>query len=541
MASSLSVNTSKIGVGNQMALADLREGSTGPITVMVCRKWDVTSVNGRYMSTDYVVSDIKGGVMHCTARNNIAHYFYDKLKEGGIYLLKGFTVQRTDQYRILKDNPFVIGLNGSTTVKRVDDTSGSFTRYPFLLTAFEDLEPTEGKYLVDVIGYVTEVGPPSVKSSGARAVEFNLTNERNRRVRVTLWGHLGDAMIKKKDENPTVYSLILTSMSAKFYLGVLGLSSSSSTMLIDSSEVPALQTFKSSISCVAIGDTSAPVTEDVVSVGTLQELVDRVRADKSKKKLPVRPFMMLEASFAFHTHSRVMPNGLTQYVCGLKLLDQAGTNKDEGCRLWPAAPGVVSNSIQAHRCSHTLSDGKIQTYFGLTLINSCSDATIVGSKHSIRIQSRDYVGLGGKTVTYCGPTLSNINASASSDVPNAGDTQIQPPAVTVATGPTARVGTGKSIKGKNIMQSDAVQMQPVLCPPTTYSPSVSAQDNISCTPQNSHQNVAGPSRLRPSRPKKTEGVRIRTPRRAAFASTDNSYIRATLSIIRVPSDNQLST
>ncbi|KAJ0493800.1 putative nucleic acid-binding, replication factor A [Helianthus annuus] len=291
MASSLSVNTSKIGVGNQMALADLREGSTGPITVMVCRKWDVTSVNGRYMSTDYVVSDIKGGVMHCTARNNIAHYFYDKLKEGGIYLLKGFTVQRTDQYRILKDNPFVIGLNGSTTVKRVDDTSGSFTRYPFLLTAFEDLEPTEGKYLVDVIGYVTEVGPPSVKSSGARAVEFNLTNERfffyshsNRRVRVTLWGHLGDAMIKKKDENPTVYSLILTSMSAKFYLGVLGLSSSSSTMLIDSSEVPALQTFKSSISCVAIGDTSAPVTEDVVSVGTLQELVDRVRADKSKKK-----------------------------------------------------------------------------------------------------------------------------------------------------------------------------------------------------------------------------------------------------------------
>ena len=86
--------------------------------------------------------------MHCTARNNIAHYFFDKLKEGGIYLLKGFIVQSTDQYRILKDSPFVIGLNGSTTVKRVDDASGSFTRYPFLLTAFEDLEPTEGKYFV---------------------------------------------------------------------------------------------------------------------------------------------------------------------------------------------------------------------------------------------------------------------------------------------------------------------------------------------------------------------------------------------------------
>ncbi|XP_021979921.1 uncharacterized protein LOC110876046 [Helianthus annuus] len=91
-------------------------------------------------------------------------------------------------------------------------------------------------------------------------------------------------MLKKKAENPAVYCLILTSMSAKFYLGVLGLSSSSSTILIDSSEVPALQTFKSSVSCVPIGDTSDPVTEEVVSVGTLQELVDRVRADKSKKK-----------------------------------------------------------------------------------------------------------------------------------------------------------------------------------------------------------------------------------------------------------------
>ncbi|KAJ0548053.1 putative nucleic acid-binding protein [Helianthus annuus] len=148
MSSSVSVNTSGIGVGNQLGLADLREGSTDPITVMVCRKWDVTSVNGRFMSTDYVVSDIKGGVMHCTARNNIAHYFFDKLKEGGVYLLKGFVVQRTDQYRILKDNPFVIGLNGSTVVKKVDDAGGSFTRYPFLLTAFEELEPTEGKYFV---------------------------------------------------------------------------------------------------------------------------------------------------------------------------------------------------------------------------------------------------------------------------------------------------------------------------------------------------------------------------------------------------------
>ncbi|MFS8025286.1 hypothetical protein Hanom_Chr16g01473201 [Helianthus anomalus] len=41
-------------------------------------------------------------------------------------------------------------------------------------------------------------------------------------------------------------------------------------------------------------------------------------------QLPVHPFMMLKDAFTFHTHSRVMPYGMTQYVCGLQLLDQAG-------------------------------------------------------------------------------------------------------------------------------------------------------------------------------------------------------------------------
>ncbi|XP_035845903.1 uncharacterized protein LOC110943712 [Helianthus annuus] len=136
MVSPLSLQTSDGGTSSYMFLSELREGSTGPIMIMVCRKWDVTSVNGRYMSTDYIVTDIKGGVMHCTARNNIAHYFFDKFKEGGVYLVNGFAVQPTNQYRVLKDSPFVIGLHGSTTVKRVDDDGGRFERYPFLLTTF---------------------------------------------------------------------------------------------------------------------------------------------------------------------------------------------------------------------------------------------------------------------------------------------------------------------------------------------------------------------------------------------------------------------
>ncbi|MFS7950590.1 hypothetical protein Hanom_Chr07g00584991 [Helianthus anomalus] len=137
-------------------------------------------------------------------------------------------------------------------------------------------------------------------------------------------------------------------------------------------------------------------------------------------QLRPRPFVMLGASFAFHTHSRVMANGLIQYVCGLKLLAQSGPDKDEVSRLWSAAPGMVSHSIQVRLRSHTLSDGKVQTYFGLTLMNSCSDTSFVCGKNSIHIQSRNYVGLGGKNVTYCGPTLSSITTFASSANPNTG-------------------------------------------------------------------------------------------------------------------------
>ncbi|MFS7926229.1 hypothetical protein Hanom_Chr04g00294581 [Helianthus anomalus] len=137
-------------------------------------------------------------------------------------------------------------------------------------------------------------------------------------------------------------------------------------------------------------------------------------------QLPPRPFVMLEASFAFHTHSRVMANGLIQYVCGLKLLAQSGPDKDEVSGLWSAAPGMVSHSTQVRLRSHTLSDDKVQTYFGLTMMNSCSDTSFVCVKNSIHIQSRNYVGLGGKNVTYCGPTLSSITTFASLANPNTG-------------------------------------------------------------------------------------------------------------------------
>ena len=53
-----------------MYLNELPEGSSSPIIVMVYRKWDVTNVNGRYMSTDYIVT-----VIFVCVRYKFAYYF----------------------------------------------------------------------------------------------------------------------------------------------------------------------------------------------------------------------------------------------------------------------------------------------------------------------------------------------------------------------------------------------------------------------------------------------------------------------------------
>ena len=37
-------------------LAQLKEFMEGPVVVMICRTWDVHNINGRYLSTDFVVS-----------------------------------------------------------------------------------------------------------------------------------------------------------------------------------------------------------------------------------------------------------------------------------------------------------------------------------------------------------------------------------------------------------------------------------------------------------------------------------------------------
>nr|GEY10893.1 hypothetical protein [Tanacetum cinerariifolium] len=41
----------------ELFLNELELGVTGLIVVMICRMWDVNTSTGRYLSTDFIVSD----------------------------------------------------------------------------------------------------------------------------------------------------------------------------------------------------------------------------------------------------------------------------------------------------------------------------------------------------------------------------------------------------------------------------------------------------------------------------------------------------
>jgi hypothetical protein len=51
--------------GHSIFMDGLYEGCTGPVIVMLCRRWDVININNKYMSTDYIVSDKKVSLHAC--------------------------------------------------------------------------------------------------------------------------------------------------------------------------------------------------------------------------------------------------------------------------------------------------------------------------------------------------------------------------------------------------------------------------------------------------------------------------------------------
>ncbi|XP_071687676.1 uncharacterized protein [Rutidosis leptorrhynchoides] len=170
--------------------------------------------------------------------------------------------------------------------------ASTFTRHPFNCIQIEDLQPTLGKFVVDPLW------------ESARAIlEFDLGNERGNTIRTTLWGDLGDSFLKRQPAAPAYYYIILTSVSVKKgFNGILSLSSTSTTLIIDNAEVPTLIDFKERMSGIELPIAVEPFAPGwqlpPPKDGTLRELLDMAR--KVKKKFVCKARKGFDRRFGQH-------------------------------------------------------------------------------------------------------------------------------------------------------------------------------------------------------------------------------------------------
>ncbi|KAL6552733.1 hypothetical protein OROHE_008097 [Orobanche hederae] len=149
-----------VEAGPQVFLDQLALDVTGPIIAMVCRKWDTNVITGRYLSTDFLISDGRGNIMHCTAKAKTAHTSVTKLKEGNIYTINQFAIiPNTEEYRIMKKSAYIIEFHGGITVRKSLVKSDGFVRHPFDLITFDDLQVTDNKHLIGEIQESMEIIP----------------------------------------------------------------------------------------------------------------------------------------------------------------------------------------------------------------------------------------------------------------------------------------------------------------------------------------------------------------------------------------------
>ncbi|GJW52433.1 hypothetical protein Tco_0093784 [Tanacetum coccineum] len=96
----------------ELFLDQLQVDVIGKIIIMIGRKWDVSSVTGRYLSMDFVVSDAK---------------------------LKNFTMKpNKEEYQILKNNTIMVKFDGATTIRKAFVKSEGFVRYMLELDVADD-------------------------------------------------------------------------------------------------------------------------------------------------------------------------------------------------------------------------------------------------------------------------------------------------------------------------------------------------------------------------------------------------------------------
>nr|GEU84988.1 integrase, catalytic region, zinc finger, CCHC-type, peptidase aspartic, catalytic [Tanacetum cinerariifolium] len=92
-------------------------------------------------------------MIHCSAKATMSHNFL-RLKEGGIYSVKNFAVKpNKGEYRVLKNDAYMLEFDGSTTIRKASVKADGFVRYPFQLQDFDGIESLDNNTQVSAGNY----------------------------------------------------------------------------------------------------------------------------------------------------------------------------------------------------------------------------------------------------------------------------------------------------------------------------------------------------------------------------------------------------
>nr|GEU50241.1 hypothetical protein [Tanacetum cinerariifolium] len=80
---------------------------------------------------------------------------------------------------IRKDDAFMLEFNGATSDRKSLAKGAGFVRHPVQLVELDSVELTENKYMIDVVGYIANVGRSIRQRTGSRTLDFYLANERS--------------------------------------------------------------------------------------------------------------------------------------------------------------------------------------------------------------------------------------------------------------------------------------------------------------------------------------------------------------------------
>nr|GEV32157.1 hypothetical protein [Tanacetum cinerariifolium] len=173
--------------------------------------------------------------------------------------IKNFAVKpNKEEYRVIKDDNFMLEFDGSTTFRKVSIKDNGFVRYPLKLVDLDAIEPIDNKYLIDVAGYVSNIGRTNHLESGSKNLDFHLANHRGHSIRVALWGNLRELLVEK-NKHVGVCPIVLTSTIPKIYNNKVYLSSTSSIMILDDVKIPTIKAMKDTNSGMELKNPYMPI------------------------------------------------------------------------------------------------------------------------------------------------------------------------------------------------------------------------------------------------------------------------------------------